>query len=333
MTVENVYIYRTSPESLKNDINKLLDSADFKKLNPDKEIFIKINANYDKPWPGCNTSLWFLDALFINLKKKGFNNIKVIEGDLKLQPATHTIHAVGIDKLLNKHNLPFVPIENLPRDNELPVLLKNAQFISTPVFHTHTFAKISIATKNLYGLLPVYREKYHSILADKLIDTSNRVKVFSIVDGTVGLEGGSMRMGNPVKCDLLMAGWNPLAIDLIASHMMGFVPDEIPIIKRAKELSVLPTANIIGDYTYDTLPRYHFRAEQPKLSVIDLYLRHNKLTRNLFSYGSFFDVLGNKSRRLYLSLIFQRKYKKIANGDWTDYLTYWESLNNPGNNA
>lgn len=36
---------------------------------PEKETLIKINANYDRDWPGCNTSRWFIDALLKNLKK------------------------------------------------------------------------------------------------------------------------------------------------------------------------------------------------------------------------------------------------------------------------
>ena len=97
-----VYVYKTSPKTLECDVEKVLDTADFQELNPEKETYIKINANYDRDWPGCNTSRWFLD---------GFKDLKVIEGDLKLQPATRTIGAIGIKDLLEKHGVHFVPIE------------------------------------------------------------------------------------------------------------------------------------------------------------------------------------------------------------------------------
>ena len=125
-----VYVYKTSPKTLERDVEKVLNTPDFQELNPGKETLIKINANYDRDWPGCNTSRWFLDALLRDLKNEGFDNLKAIEGDLKLQPAVRTIEVIGIKDLLEKHNVPFVPIEDLPRDEyELP-LMRNQELLS-----------------------------------------------------------------------------------------------------------------------------------------------------------------------------------------------------------
>ena len=127
-----VYIFKTSPKTLGRDVEKVLNTADFQDFYPEEETFIKINANYDKDWPGCNTSRWFLDALLRNLKIRGFENLKAIEGDLKLQPAVKTVKVIGIKDLLEKHRVPFVPIEGLPRDEyELPLVLHNSQLINT----------------------------------------------------------------------------------------------------------------------------------------------------------------------------------------------------------
>lgn len=123
-----VYVYKTSPKTLKSDVEKVLNTPDFQDFYPEKETFIKINANYDRDWPGCNTSRWFLDALLKDLKSMGFNNLKVIEGDLKLQPAVRTIGAIGIKDLLDKGGIPFTPIEDLPRgEYELPLILHDSQ--------------------------------------------------------------------------------------------------------------------------------------------------------------------------------------------------------------
>jgi uncharacterized protein (DUF362 family) len=304
-----------------------MDLPDFKKLNPDKETYIKINANYDKEWPGCNTSPWFLDYLLKNLRKNGFNTITAVEGDLKQQPALHTIKAIQFDKILQKHNVPFLPLENLERENEIPCILKRSQLISTPVLHTHTFATISVATKNLFGILPVYRERYHEILNQKLTDLNKQLKIFTIVDGTVGLEGGSMRMGNPVRTDLLLAGWDPLSIDCVAAKIMGFERDEVPLLRYAKNQNLFKPYVISGDFDTHSLPSFSFTAPQPQLSKIDLFLRNNLVTKTLFSYNSFFDILGNRVRRLYLNLYYKNNVNKISNGSWTEYKNNW--LNNP----
>jgi uncharacterized protein (DUF362 family) len=319
MKESTVYVYKTSPKTLEMDIEKVLNTSDFQELNPEKETLIKINANYDRDWPGCNTSRWFLNALLKNLREKEFSDLKVIEGDLKLQPAVKTIKTIGIDKILEKYKVPFLPIENLPREDELPVILKNAQLISTPVLHTHTFAVISVAAKNLYGLLPIYREKYHNILSEKLLELVKNVKAFTIIDGTVGLEGGSMRMGDPVRTDLVLAGWDPIAIDVVAAKIMGFSIDEVPYLKMAKEREMINNANIEGDFSEDDLPKFNFSYKTSALSNLDLWLRGNRITGRLFGYDSLFDRFGNRARRMYTGYVYRKKKSKVLEGDWKEY--------------
>ena len=315
-----VYVYKTSPHTLDADIKKVLATKDFQKLDSRKRTFIKINANYDRDWPGCNTSRWFLEALLKGLREEGFDNLTVIEGDLKLQPAIRTIKAIGIDKILEKHDVPFLPIESLPRDaNELPAILKEVQLISTPVLHTHTFAVISCAAKNLYGLLPIYREKYHSILSEKLLELVANTNVFTIVDGTVGLEGGSMRLGSRRRTDLILAGWNPIAIDIVASRTMGFVPEQIPYLNLAYRNGLTNSFVATGDFDLDSLPEYDFAWKDSKLSTVDLWLRGNRATAKLFKYNSPFDRFQNRARRIYTSLVYNVKKKRILEGDWKEY--------------
>jgi uncharacterized protein (DUF362 family) len=304
---------------LSEDIGKILATSDFRRLDPQKPTLIKINANYDREWPGCNTSRWFLDALLENLRNVGFGDLTAIEGDLKLQPAAKTIEKLGFDRLLANHGVRFVPIEKMPRENEIPLILRNKQLISTPVLHTHTFAVMSVATKNLFGLLPVYREKYHNNLSLKLIDLAKRLEVFTIVDGTVGLHGGSMRMGTPLRTDLLMSGWNPLAVDAMAARVMGFNVDDVPVLRTAKEMGVLKSPEVAGDFTYQNLPENQFLIERSILSELDLWLRANRITGEWFAYNSLLDKLGNRVRRSYTRFVYRRRWKKVAVGDWTDY--------------
>lgn len=314
-----VYVIKTSPRTLKTDIQRVLYTSEFKKLDPNNETFIKINANYDRNWPGCNVSNWFLDALLFNLREQGFNNLKAIEGDLKLQPALRTVKLLGIDNILNKYDIPFVAIEYLPRKDEIPLALDNSQLISTPVLHTHTFAVISVAAKNLYGLLPVYREKYHNILSEKLLDLVKNVKVFSIVDGTVGLQGGSMRMGDPVKTDLILSGWDPISIDVIAARIMGFSIKDIPHLRLANDAGMINKFDIEGDFSEDSLPCHNFSCNTPALADFDLWIRRNSFAGKFFKYNSVLDRLANHARRNYTKAIYHWKKRKIANGDWRSY--------------
>jgi uncharacterized protein (DUF362 family) len=324
---ETVYVYKTSPKTLESDVEKVLNTAEFQEFDPKEETFIKINANYDRDWPGCNTSRWFLDALLRDLKNEGFNNLKAIEGDLKLQPAVRTIEVIGIKDLLEKHGVPFIPIEDLPRDEyELPLILHDSQLINTSVLHTHTFAVISCATKNLFGLLPVYREKYHNILSEKLIELREHIQditcgFFSIIDGTVGLEGGSMRLGDPKRVDLILAGEDTLTVDRIASEIMGFSVDEVPLLKLAAEMGLLDSdsVKVEGDFS-DAVPRYNFAYEESRIAQFDLWLRRSWLTRRFLEYNSFFDRWAQRARRRYTTYVYRKKKERVLEGDWREYL-------------
>jgi len=321
-----VYVYKTSPKTLGMDVEKALNTPEFQELNPEQETLIKINANYDRDLPGCNTSRWFLDALLERLKKKGFEDLKVIEGDLKLQPAVRTIEVTGIRQLLEKHRVSFIPIEELPRDEyELPLIVHDSQLINTSVLHTHTFAVISCATKNLFGLLPVYREKYHNELSERLLYTLENMRkvncrIFSIIDGTVGLEGGSMRLGDPTRVDLILAGSDTLAVDRVAGEIMGFSVEMVPLLRVAVGTGMLDPGlvKVDGDFSND-LPGYNFAYRESRIAGFDLWLRRNWLTGRFLEYNSFFDRLAQRARRAYTAYVYKKKRDRVLNGDWMEY--------------
>jgi len=251
----------------------------------------------------------------------GFSDLIVVESDLKLQFAEDTIKILGVQSILEKHKVPFKNLSNLPRDeNEIPFLIQKTQLINVPVFHTHTFAKLSCASKNLFGLLPVYREKYHNKLSEKLLELVHYVKpCLTLVDGTVGLDGGSMRMGNPRRLDLVSAGWNPLAVDYLAAKIMGFSIDSIPLLKIADSRGFLKKIRIKGDYTFDSLPNYNFEYKTSNIAKIDLWLRRTSLTKSFFHYNSLLDRIAQHSRKLVTSINYSNKHNRILNGSWMEY--------------
>jgi uncharacterized protein (DUF362 family) len=317
-----VFVYNTSPTTLKKDVERILEKNRLTKYYDAKErTLIKINANYDRNYPGCNTSTWFLDALLTALKQLGFIDLVVIESDLKLQPAEKTICVIGIDRVLEKHGVPFINIERYERgEDEIPLFVHKFQMINVPVIHTHTFAVMSCATKNLFGLLPVYREKYHWNLSDKLLEIAQSVNpCFTIVDGTVGLEGGSMRMGNPKRLDLILAGWNPLSIDKVVTKIMGFSLETIPVLQLATRKDVICDVIVKGDYETDSLLNFDFVYKPSKIASIDIGLRKNSVTKGLFKYNSFFDRLAHRVRRLLLSINYRLKKESLFKGPWMEY--------------
>lgn len=62
------------------------------------------------------------------------------------------------------------------------------------------------------------------------IKTRRQRKYFAVVDGIVAGEGNGPIEPIPKQAGVLLAGFNPLALDIIASLVMGFEPSKIPLI-------------------------------------------------------------------------------------------------------
>jgi uncharacterized protein (DUF362 family) len=67
-------------------------------------------------------------------------------------------------------------------------------------------------------------------------------RVFNLVDGIVGGEGDGPLNADPRQAGLIIAGANPVAVDLVCAELIGFDPQRMPIIARAFDEHPLPLA-------------------------------------------------------------------------------------------
>ncbi len=79
-----------------------------------------------------------------------------------------------------------------------------------------------------------------------LQDTPQR-RYFSAIDGVIaGMEEGPLKPG-AVEAGLLVAGFNPVAVDMVCVRIMGFDGQRIPLIRRAAERTWLPLGEFQAD--------------------------------------------------------------------------------------
>ncbi|MFC1716122.1 DUF362 domain-containing protein [Candidatus Poribacteria bacterium] len=126
---------------------------------------------------------------------------------------------------------------------------------SVPMMKTHVMATVTLGMKNLIGLYPgvVYscpKRFAHDRCAEvdpsginaAIIDMVRVNKLgLVVIDASMGMEGNGPIGGTPVKMDLIIAGTNPLATDIVAASVMGFEPDEIPQFDWAEKAGMSPT--------------------------------------------------------------------------------------------
>ena len=148
-----------------------------------------------------------------------------------------------------------------------PAVAPNTVLFNVPKLKNHNLAITTLGMKNLMGLVNVFdrhfclqaweelpeairanphsrrewftremHEAWQSGLARRLIDTAQVVRpTLNIIEGIVGREGTGFQRGRNRKLGLSIAGSNIVAVDSVASYLMGFEPSEIVYLRMASE--------------------------------------------------------------------------------------------------
>ncbi len=125
---------------------------------------------------------------------------------------------------------------------------------SVPMMKTHQMATVTLGMKNLVGVFPgaVYqsiRGRMHDeasriepTAASAVVVDMVRVNKLGlvVVDGSMAMEGNGPSIGKVFKMDVIIAGTNPLATDMVAANVMGFEPVEIPTFGWANKAGMTP---------------------------------------------------------------------------------------------
>jgi len=168
---------------------------------------------------------------------------------------------------------------------------------SVPMMKTHQLATVTLGMKNLIGAFPgtVYqsvRGHMHD-LASKVEPTAASAVVVDmvranklglvVIDGSMAMEGNGPTMGKTFKMDVIVAGTNPVAADMVAASLMGFAPAEIPTFQWANKAGMRPGAlaeiEIRGE-RLDLLRRSFAKPQLVAWNAIRPYWGAQEISRN-----------------------------------------------------
>jgi uncharacterized protein (DUF362 family)/Pyruvate/2-oxoacid:ferredoxin oxidoreductase delta subunit len=117
------------------------------------------------------------------------------------------------------------------------------KIINLPKLKTHEMMTMTCAVKNLFGAVVgaekagwhlkagTSREQFARLLLEIYL---LKKPVLNIVDGIVAMEGDGPGSGDPLVLNALMAGVNPIAVDLVAGRIAG-IPSGLLHIEREAE--------------------------------------------------------------------------------------------------
>ena len=113
---------------------------------------------------------------------------------------------------------------------------------------THLFTVMTGAIKNIFGVIPgLSKTGYHAKLHDMqrftamLLDLAQYVSPrLTIMDAVLAMEGDGPGTGDPRSVGLLIGSENPLALDVVATEIMGLKRTENPVIMEAERRALKP---------------------------------------------------------------------------------------------
>jgi uncharacterized protein (DUF362 family)/NAD-dependent dihydropyrimidine dehydrogenase PreA subunit len=215
-----------------------------------KKILVKPNILMDvDPVEAMTTHPVVVESVIRYLQSRGAT---VFVGDSPtIDNAKFTGEKCGIRQVVEKSGATWVRfndayITRKVGNNEIRITAHVAKvdlIISLSKLKNHELMIFSGAIKNIFGFVPgFYKAMQHVNHPDRnrfgkfFVDLEEAVKPhFHIMDGIIALEGPGPGNGYPKKVNVLLASVNPLALDIVASRIVGYDPLKIPTNRIALE--------------------------------------------------------------------------------------------------
>lgn len=291
MEKSKVAVLKTNPETVVDDIGRLMKMAEFERHLPkDKDTILKINISWHYYYPACSTTPWQLDGVTKALRDSGYQNLipaqnRTVVVDPKLGAKNNHLESV-----IDKHGLEFIYLYEegsewinykpktemlvldkvFPEGIMIPKLFLDKNAIHLPTLKTHVFTTMTGAMKNAFGgLLRENRHWTHSVIHETLVDLLAIQKeihpgIFAVTDGTIAGDGPGPRAMVPFVKDYIIASADQVAIDAVAAKIMGFDPMKLKFIRLAHERGLgcgdVKEIEIVGEDISDV--NFHFHEKQ-----------------------------------------------------------------------
>lgn len=280
-----VAVLKTSPETVLEDIEKLMKLAEVESALPkDVKTGMKINVSWQTWYPACSTTPWQLEGAIKTLKSLGYQDLVGVHNDTVVvntaDAEVNNKHRFVTDKygvpclyLYNQDfewqeyqpKQPFLVLDKVyPNGVFIPKALMGMNIVHLPTVKTHVFTTITGAMKNAFGgLLHRNRHWTHSVIHDTLVDLlmiqqDIHPGIFAVMDGTFAGDGPGPRAMRWHEKDILLASADQVAIDAVSAKLQGFDPMNIRFIRRAHELGLG-----VGDPRQIEIAGYDIGQEMP----------------------------------------------------------------------
>lgn len=248
-------------------VQKIIDLTGFK-FKKGSKVLIKPNVvgTFPKKQIAATTNVAVIKAICKVLKNNG---CKIYIGDSPFTDPECSFRSTKIDKVAEKYGKLVIfeqdKITNIKNNKgkiikefKISKTLKDVDLvINVPKLKTHSLTKYTGAIKNLYGvILGGIKQQLHlkakgnKRFSKMLVDIYECIQPeLTIMDGIIGMEGEGPTSGDIKKVGYLLASKNGVALDIVATKMIGINPKKLYMLKDAVKRKLCSSfdPNIIGD--------------------------------------------------------------------------------------
>ena len=283
-----VLVHRLNHEVAIHSFSQTLQDLGFSTDSQVRTIAIKVNlCDYRRADSGATTDPVLLGGLLDVLHERFPNaTLAIIENDATTVEIWSMYRLLGIDRVACEHGavlhnvaegdwiIKQVPGGIVFQELEVPAILETCDFfINFAKLKTNALTKMTGCLKNVFGLL---RAKHKVVLHNRinavLLDMNKVIKPdLCLVDGYIGQEGiGGPAFGRPKRCELLVGGRDPVAVDACCARIMGFKPLSIGHLKRCHKAG-------LGCVNYDLrtdIPDFDYRSYKFRFERWEYWVRN-----------------------------------------------------------
>ena len=257
-----VALLRTSPDTVLEDIERLMKLAGFEAALPKGvRTGIHFNISWQTWYPACSSTPWQIEGVIRALNNAGYTDLMGVHNDTVVVdtsdaevnnkhkfvtdqyqvPCIYT-YDPAVKWVEYKPKTPFRVLHKIyPEGMFIPEPMIGVNMIQLPTVKTHVFTTITGAMKNAFGgLLGRNRHWTHSVIHETVVDLLQIQQdihpgIFAVMDGTFSGDGPGPRAMRWHETDVLLASADQVAIDAVSAKIQGFDPLSLDFIRMAHE--------------------------------------------------------------------------------------------------
>jgi uncharacterized protein (DUF362 family) len=302
-----VAVLKTSPDTVLNDFEELMQLAQFESALPkDNKTGLKINISWQTWYPACSTTPWQMEGVIRALQNSGYDDLVGVHNDTvvvntsdgernnkhrfvtdKYKVPCLYLYNEDFDWIEYKPKRPFLVLDKVyPEGVFIPKALVGMNIIHLPTVKTHVFTTITGAMKNAFGgLLHRNRHWTHAVIHDTLVDLLTIQQdihpgIFAVMDGTFAGDGPGPRAMRWHEKNILLASSDQVAIDAVSAKLQGFDPLSLRFIRKAHEMDLGvgdPRQIEIVGYDIENEAPWNFKQEDTLASRGQHMIYHGRL--------------------------------------------------------